>query len=287
MQVCKLDAQSRVALHSDRMDLPSPASTPRQRSPWEIQRAVYYALYMRELKTRFGGRWMGAFWLLLEPIAHLSILLLIFGYVRHRVMANVEISVFLLTGVISFFMFRTITLRVMDGVDGNRGLFGYRQVKPIDTLLVRAALELTLYGTVYVVLTSGMLWLDLDALPVHPLQVMALLALLVVMGFSLGMLFAILTDDLPELRAFVRIAFLPIYLLSGAIFPIATVPTSAQFWFTWNPVLHVIELLRGHYFALYHVVPAVDLAYPLGFTLVALATSLALYRVRRDRLIAT
>lgn len=268
------------------MNLPTTPNV-RKRTPWEIQRAVYFALYLRELKTRFGGRWMGAFWLLLEPVGHLSIMLLIYGYVRHRVMPGMDFPVFLLSGVIPYFMFRTIALRVMDGVDGNRGLFGYRQVKPIDTLLVRTALEVTLYGTVYAILLSGMLWLGLDALPVGPLEVLALGALLVVMGFSMGTFFAIVTDDLPELRSFVRIMFLPLYLMSGVIFPIATVPASALPWFTWNPVLHVIESLRGHYFAQYHVVPAVDLGYAVAFTMTTLALALALYRLRRDRLIAT
>ena len=31
----------------------------RKRSPWEIQRAVIFALFIRELQTRMGGRWLG------------------------------------------------------------------------------------------------------------------------------------------------------------------------------------------------------------------------------------
>ena len=111
----------------------APTTTPRlrKRTAWDIQRAVFLALFVRELKTRFGGRWLGVFWVLLEPTAHLAMLLVIFAFIRHRLLPGLEFPVFLLTGLVPFFVFRNLTLRGMDSVDSNRGLFGYRQVKPI------------------------------------------------------------------------------------------------------------------------------------------------------------
>lgn len=259
----------------------------KKRTPWQIQKAVYFALFLREVKTRFGGRSLGAFWLLLEPVAHLAIMMLIFGYIRHRVLPGLEFPVFLLSGVVPFFMFRSIALRVMDGVDGNRGLFGYRQVKPFDTLMTRAALEVSLYGTVYLILLVALGWLGFHPLPSAPLEVFAIFALMIVMGFAMGLVFAIATDDLPQLRSFVRIMFLPLYLMSGVIFPIASIPFEARKWFIWNPVLHAIETLRGYYFTQYHLIVEIDVTYPLAFTLVTLVFGMALYRVRRDRLVAS
>ena len=109
----------------------APTTTPRlrKRTAWDIQRAVFLALFVRELKTRFGGRWLGVFWVLLEPTAHLAMLLVIFAFIRHRLLPGLEFPVFLLTGLVPFFVFRNLTLRGMDSVDSNRGLFGYRQVK--------------------------------------------------------------------------------------------------------------------------------------------------------------
>ncbi|MBN4841725.1 kpsM protein, partial [Citrobacter braakii] len=85
-----------------------------KRSPWEVQRSVVFALFIRELKTRFGGRWIGAFWVLLEPLAHVLMLLMIFGFVQHRVLAGVEYSVFLLVGLVPFFMFKNLVVRLME-----------------------------------------------------------------------------------------------------------------------------------------------------------------------------
>ena len=35
-----------------------------KRTPLQIEKAVLFALIMRELKTRFGGRLIGLFWVL-------------------------------------------------------------------------------------------------------------------------------------------------------------------------------------------------------------------------------
>lgn len=258
-----------------------------KRSAWEIQRAVFLALFVRELKTRFGGRWLGVFWVLLEPTAHLAMLLVIFAFIRHRLLPGLEFPVFLLTGLVPFFVFRNLTLRGMDSVDSNRGLFGYRQVKPIDPMLARALLEVSLYSLIFVTMLAVMGWLGIEVAPHRPLEWLGVFAIVVVLGFSLGLVFAICTDDLPELRSFVRILFVPLYLLSGVMFPVATLSESVLPWLLWNPMLHAIEVSRGFFFTSYHVIPQVSLLYPIGCALLALTLGLMLYRVRRHRLLAT
>ncbi len=264
-----------------------PASPLPARSSWQIQRSVVFALFVRELKTRFGGRWLGAFWVLLEPLAHLAVMLLLFGFVRGRILPGVEFPVFLVTGLVPFLMFRNLALRGMLAIDANRGLFGYRQVKPLDPLLSRAILEIALYSAVYLATLGALGWLGFQVIPESPLQLMAMSALLIASGFGLGVLFAVLTDDLPNARSLIGLVFLPLYLVSGIIFPISAVPSELLPWLLWNPVLHAIEILRGHFFPQYRVLPDVSTTYVLAFSLLVLALAMGLYRLRRQSLLAT
>jgi len=71
------------------------------------------------LKTRLGGKWLGAFWAFGEPLAHVLFVTFMLGTVRGRVMANVDFSVFLVTGVIPFALFKNLSLRLMDAIDAN------------------------------------------------------------------------------------------------------------------------------------------------------------------------
>lgn len=258
-----------------------------KRSAWEVQRSVLFALFLREAKGRFGGRWLGAFWILLEPLAHLSLLMLIFGSVRGRLLPGIEFPVFLLVGLIPFFVFRSLALRLMGAVDANRGLFGYRQVKPLDTLASRAVLEIAVYAVVSLTMLLALGWLGFQWMPAEPLELLWVIASVAVLGFGLGLLFAVATDELPNFRAFIRILFMPLYLLSGVMFPVSALPPEVLSWLLWNPVLHAVELCRGHFLPQYHVIPAVNAGYLAMCSLLALAGGLSLYRVRRHRLLAS
>ena len=81
------------------------------RSGLEVQKAAVKALFLREIKTRFGKYRLGYLWAALEPMAHMLIMLAIFGYVMHRTMPDISFPVFLINGIIPFFVFSNITNR--------------------------------------------------------------------------------------------------------------------------------------------------------------------------------
>lgn len=258
----------------------------RKRSPWEIQRAVIFALFIRELKTRMGGRWLGIFWVLLEPVAHVALMTAIFSVLHRATMPSIEYPVFLVTGLMPFFIFKGLALRLMEAIDSNRGLFGYRQVKPMDTLLSRAMLEIALQSAVYLLALSTLGWLGFHFLPEMPLELIGVSAVLIVLGLALGVLFAVATNEVPQARAVIRITTMPLYFISGVIFPIHAVPANFLPLLLLNPVLHLVELSRASFFPQYHVLPGINLAYPAGVALLILGLAMALYRVRRERLVA-
>lgn len=259
----------------------------RPRSSWQVQRAVVFALFIRELKTRFGGRWLGVFWVLLEPLAHVALMMFMFSFMRDDVLDGVDYSVFLLVALVPFFMFKSLVVRLMEAIDANRGLFGYRQVKPLDPVLARGLLEVSLYSTVYLIILASLGWVGLHFFPARPLELMGVSAMLIVLGFSLGLFFSVVTDDIPQLRSLVRIAFMPLYFISGVLFPVASLPPEVLPWLLWNPLVHVLELSRGYFFPHYYVLPQVSVEYVFGVVLITMTLSLILYRVRRQHLLAS
>jgi capsular polysaccharide transport system permease protein len=256
------------------------------RSPWQIQKSVVFALFLRELKTRFGSYKFGYVWLLLEPMAHVIVLSLMFSYIRDRSLFGIDFPVFIVTGIVPFLMFKNIALRVMDGVEANRALFGYRQIKPMDTFIARTLLDAFLGVTVAALILLGMAWIGLDVPFRDPFALIFLMAVLVLMGLGLGMVLCVFTHYLPEAKTLVRIAFLPLYLLSGIIFPIAAVPHEYLPLLLWNPLLHAIELMRGAFFDSYRVLPDISLLFVVMTTLILLFLGLAWYRNQRHELLA-
>lgn len=256
------------------------------RTSWQIQKSVVFALFLRELKTRFGPYKQGYVWLLLEPIAHVLVLSLIFGYLRGRSLYAIDYPVFIVTGIVPFLMFKNIALRVMESVESNRGLFTFRQIKPIDTFITRALLETFLGLLVYALLLLGMAWVGMDTPMRDPLTILVIFALLVMGGLGLGMVFSVVVHYMPEAKTIIRLIFMPLYFVSGIIFPIHMVPAEFLPYLLWNPILHGIEINRVAFFDQYHALHQVSLTYAVLAALFCLYFGMAWYRLRRFEMLA-
>lgn len=251
-----------------------------------LMRAVVFALFLRELKTRLGGRWWGLVWALGEPLAAAGVLLGLYLLLHARAVGGIDPLLFLVSGVLPFQLFKQLVMRSMEAIDANQGLFAYRQVRPVDTVPARALVELCLALGVLAVTVAVVAWLGHDVLPRHPLELLGVSVLLVLLGTTLGLLAAVATGGaLARGRAAVRIATIPLMLASGVVFPVAALPPAARELLLLNPVLHLLELLRSAVFGeAYHALPQAGVRLPLATWLVAAVLAMALYRARRDRL---
>lgn len=59
----------------------------------------------------------------------------------HRTMPDISFPIFLVNGIIPYFIFSDIAIRSLKSIEANKGLFNYRPVKPVDTVVARTLLE--------------------------------------------------------------------------------------------------------------------------------------------------
>jgi len=260
----------------------------KKRPPFAIIKSVLFALMLREMQGRFGKNRLGAFWFFFEPLAHVLILLLIYSALRSRYLPGIDMPIFLMHGIIPFLAFRNITLKSMEAVNANRGLLAYRQVKPFDMVAARAIVETLLMTCVYGLILAALGWFfAYDIAIQQPLQWLLTLVTGGALAFGSALVFCVVIDALAELAAMIRIMYMPLYILSGIVFPLWMIPKDFLPLLLWNPYLHLIELLRGHSIAYYPRVDEVNLAYPATCAVLALFIGLWLYRARHLRLIAS
>jgi capsular polysaccharide transport system permease protein len=175
----------------------------------------------------------------------------------------------------------------MDGIDANRGLFSYRQVKPLDVLASRAGVETLMNLVVYLVCLGFLGWLGYHVLPAQPLQALGVNLLVIFFGTAYGIFCAVISHERQRLRSLLRMLMLPLYFASGVIFPVGELPREYLDVLLWNPLLHLVELSRGAFMAGYTPPEGVNVLYPLLFALVTAALAMALYHTNRLRLIAS
>ena len=235
-----------------------PTSPPRRptpvRSSWQVQRAVVYALFLREMKTRFGSKKLGYFWAIIQPATFVLVWWGMFALALRggRMMSGIDFPMFLLTGFIPFGLFRTIVSSSMMSFQANKGLFNYRQVKPIDTLLARCLVECIVHLVVFVILVIVGMLIGFDAAIDDIMGLCLIMLLLVWFSFSLGLVFAMIAFFSETIQNVISFIMTPMLFLSGVIFPISVMPAKYHDILFLNPMLHFIELIRVHYFAVYH-----------------------------------
>jgi capsular polysaccharide transport system permease protein len=247
------------------------------RSGLEVQQAAVKALFLREIKTRFGKYRLGYLWAILEPAAHMLILLSVFGFIMHRTMPDISFPVFLLNGLIPYFIFSNIAIRSIGAIEANQGLFNYRPVKPIDTIIARSLLEIFIYSVVYVTLMI-IVGLTGETFNIHNIAILILTWLLLCFfSMGIGLMFMVIGKSFPEMEKFLPILIKPLYFISCIMYPLHVIPKQYWVYILWNPIVHVVELSRESVVIGYDS-EGVSISYLIVSTLVIFFLGLAMYR---------
>ncbi len=236
------------------MDAPSVMSVRHTRSPVLIARRVIYALLMREVLTRFGAYRFGVVWLLLDPLIQVLIMVGLFAGVFHRMMPNVDYAVFIAVSIVPWMMFSNIITRGMVAVESNKGLFAFRQVRPIDALVARVVLEVLVHAAALVVVIFILHLLGYVVSLGRPIEFLLACFLMAFMASALALILICVQRVAPEVKKGVEVVMRLLYFVSGIIIPMSAIPASYRHYFDWNPLLHAMEFVHEAFFPAFHSV---------------------------------
>lgn len=240
------------------------------------------------MRTRLGDRRMGIFWVLFEPFAHVALMIYIFSTFRGEALLSVEYPIYLLMGMLPFFLMRNIALGVMESVGANQGLFAYPNIKPFDTFVGRVVVECAISGCVSMLMLAVFAWFfGYQVQIARPMQWLAWMSVGGIIAFAVGIVLCVFAKNFPSSRIFIRMTFMIIYILSGVLYPIWLLPPDIFEILKTNPFFHIVDGLREAGIAHYPETPGVGIKYPLSISLVVLFLAMAIYRVQRRELIAT
>lgn len=247
--------------------------------------AVWQALFLREAMVRMFGSRMAWVWLVLEPVANVLWLVMIFTVIRLRHIGGIETPLWIASGMLVFMTFRRTVSQVQNGVDANTSLFAYRQVRPADVVLVRALVEgvtMLLISAAVFGVGAMMGWMSW---PYSGWDVLEAFTLAWLSALGLGMIFGVLIKLVPEMERIINFIMMPLMMISGVVFPLSLVQPPYLYWLLLNPVAHAIEASRVGFAPYYHSVAGLDLAYAYQCALVLVFLGLALFRRFNQRLV--
>lgn len=225
-----------------------------------IQRRVIWALMMREVITRFGRENVGVLWLVAEPMLFTLGVTALWSAAGMNHGSNLPIVAFAITGYSSVLMWRNSVGRATSGIQQNLSLLYHRNVRVIDVLITRVALEMMGATASFIVLAGFFIAIEWVQPPQDMLLVVAGWLMLAWFGTALSLCIGAATaySDIVE-RLWHPAAYL-LFPLSGAAFMVDWLPPAGQRAVLLLPMVHGVELLREGYFG-----SAVRTHYDIGY----------------------
>lgn len=263
----------------------------RLRSPLKVFFAVIRALFLREMDTKISVGKSGLFWTFSEPFMQVFIFISIHVAISSNHSENgsgggYNMAVFMASGFIAFNLFRNILSSSTGAFSANKGLFSYKQVKPIDTLLARALVNIFLTSIVVILfLAVGFLLEYKNIFPQDPLMVFIGLFWLILFSIGIGLLAAVGNIFYISVGKFIGIASFALLIFSGVFFPVVSLPPIVQELILYNPMVHFMEMIHGYYLQELDD-RFVDYNYMLLWTIIPLFLSLWLYQKLEKRIVS-
>ena len=212
---------------------------------------VVTALVVREMGTKFGRSAGGYFWALAEPLGGILLLAIAFSLALRAPPMGTSFMLFYATGMIPFSMFRTMAGGVAASIISNKSLLNYPVVTALDAVLAKFALNFLTIALVAAILFTSIIVgfglhvnLDLGAIALS-------IAMAAVLGLGIGTLNCVLFGFFPTWKNVWSVLNRPLFIISGIFFTFEMVPPAFQAVLWWNPIVHIIGVMRAGFYGTY------------------------------------
>lgn len=216
-----------------------------------VQWEVVTSLVVRETRTRFGDSKFGYAWALVQPMTVIAFFVLMFAIGRTRPTNGMDIIGFFATGLLGYDVVTNPIDRASAALAGNQALMVYPQVKPLDLVIARVSLEAITISAVFgIIMIANGLWIGrvhVDDL----FEVLEGFLLGTWLGGALGLVFCALNVISTWAERLRGIVMRPLFFVSGVFFTANGLPVMVRDVVRWNPILHVVELVRGGWYGTY------------------------------------
>ena len=240
------------------------------------------ALVLREMSTRYGRTPGGYLWGIVEPLAAILVLSVGFSLIIRTPPLGTSFLLFYATGYMPFDLYNSIANPVARAITFSKPLLQYPAVTWLDAVLARFLLNSLTGILISIILFTGILTVIDSRTVLDLVPLVTAMALAMVLGLGVGVVNCALMGLFPIWEVAWSIITRPLFIASGVLFLYDTLPPLAQEILWYNPLIHIISLMRTGFYPTY-AAPYVSELYVLGVGLALLALGQILMgRYHRD-----
>jgi len=256
-----------------------------QRNYLQVFFAVQKALFLRELNMRISVSRLGLFWTFFQPFFQVMLFVLVKLLLFGDTAETFDFAVFLAINFTAYNMFRSIINKSMGAFTANKGLFNYKQVKPIDTIIARSMVEVFITGIIILIFIVIGLYFDYD-MNIKNLVMFSLGFLwLIVFSFSLALCLAVANTFIASVSKIVGFLMYAFMFGSALFYTVDMLSPELQNIIYFNPLTHFMEMIHGSYFYTLDT-KHVDTVYMMSWTISLLFFGLWFYMRLEKKIIS-
>lgn len=209
------------------------------------------ALVMRELSSTYGKSMGGYLWVILEPVAGIVLLTLIFSIALRTPPIGTNFAIFYATGLVPFMFYRTLSAAVASSISFSKPLLSYPAITVTDAIISRALVNSLTGLLIGYILFSIILGIGETRTNPQIGQIGLAYAMAFVLSLGVGSVNAFLFAAFPEWQSLWNIANRPLMILSCVLFMYDDVPHPYDDYLWWNPLIHVVGQMRKGFYLTY------------------------------------
>lgn len=233
------------------------------------------ALILREMATSYGRSPGGYIWAILEPIGGIVMLSLAFSAFLRNPSLGVSFPMFYATGMLPFIMYSELQGKIASALNFSKPLLAYPTVTFLDAILARFILGVMTKLLVSYIVVGGIMLLYETRVTLDFPRIFESFGLAALLGLGLGTLTCYLFTRFPLAQQAWGIVTKPLFLVSGVFYLYETIPDPYQSYLWYNPLVHVVGLMRVGFYPTYDASYASPV-YVLSIALVSLVAGLLL-----------
>ena len=240
------------------------------------------ALVLREMASTYGRSPGGYLWAILEPVAAIALMSVIFSMIFRSPSLGTNFPYFYAGGFLPFMMYAAISSQIAASIRYSKALLAYPAVTFMDAILARLLLNFMTHILVTFIVISGIVF-AYDLKPIlHWPSLFLAMSMAISMAIAVGVMNCFLITSYPLWERIWAIANRPMFIISGLLFIPESLPAQMREYMMYNPLAHVTSEMRKGMFASYdavHVSPMYVFTIAIGMTSLSL---LFLLRYHKD-----
>lgn len=215
----------------------------KQRSTLKIWGDVIFAIFLREIKSKFDDKF-GIAWSVISPLSFIMMMSLMRGRFDGGETHGMPTFFFMVYGILLVQFFMGTLSAASGAIRKNKPLYAFRQVQPISSVIAVTGFELLVKIGIVLSLAIICLFLRMDIEIDDPIEVIFNFGRVWLIASSVGLMFGLATCYVPEIKKIESLIMRPMFFISGIFFSLQDIPQEYWRYLTWNPLLHAVELTR-------------------------------------------